>query len=99
MQLLSSCLSGLSACLEAERYAFVWVRDEIGLDTGTGAAQAMTNLRAFEQWLNDRPHECRRLVGQLPFVQGETLATLRATVKPEARDEREGELILASFWS
>ena len=94
MQLLSSCLSGLSACLEAERYAFVWVRDEIGLDTNMRASD---NLRAFEQWLLDRPHECRRQIGQLPFVAGETLATLRATVKAEARDEREGELILASF--
>ena len=99
MQFLSSCLSGLSDCLEAERYAFAWVRDEINLDTDAGATQAVANLRAFEQWLLDRPHECRRFIGQLPFVAGETLTTLRATVKAEARDEREGELILASFHS
>ena len=96
MQLLSSCLSGLSACLEAERYAFVWVRSEIVLDTNN---QAADNLRAFEQWLLDRPHECRTLMGQLPFVAGETLATLRATVRAEASDERVGELMLASFFS
>ena len=96
MQLLSSCLSGLSACLEAERYAFAWIRAEINADDDV---RASNNLRAVEQWLLDRPHECRQRLGQLMFVEGETLAHLRQLIKAEARDEREGELILASFYS
>ena len=96
MQLLSSCLSGLSACLEAERYAFAWIRAEINADDNVLASN---NLRALEQWLLDRPFECRQRMGQLMFVDGETFANLRQLVKAEARDEREGELILASFYS
>ena len=96
MPLFSSCLSGLSACLEAERYAFAWIRAEIMMDDDV---RATDNLRAIEQWLVDRPYECRQGMGQLMFVDGETFANLRQLVKAEARDEREGELILASFHS
>ena len=97
MQLLSSCLSGFSACLEAERYAFVWLREEIRLDTEN--TLALPNLTAFEGWIENRSHECRTLMGQLPFVQGETLATLKATVRAETTDPRVGEAILASLYS
>ena len=96
MPLFSSCLSGLSACLEAERYAFAWIRAEIMMDDDVRAAG---NLRSIEQWLADRPNECTQGMGQLMFVAGETFTSLRQMLRTQAPDVRQGELILASFHS
>ena len=104
MQLLSSCLSGFTACFEAERLAFMFILGDIRRENSKRPVsckadlRAMRTLRRFEDYLEQDDQVIDKLIGQPPFCDSEDLECVIARVRAEATNSRVGEAILASFF-
>ena len=104
MQLLSSYLSGFTACFEAERFAFMLLLGDIRRENTKRPVsckadlRAMRTLKRFEDYLEEDDQVFSQLIGQPPFCDSEDLECVASRVRAEATNGRVGAAILASFF-